>query len=161
MLKGCFLVFWWINLFKYGLLWKRLLSIRDVGKCPKGETSNLLLFRQRKMSDYLFSNTLYVAEPWLFIANSQTSVNVWGLVRGAFPTKTGVFFCIYSNVFYPIFSVGSSTAESVFTFFPSWTNGNWCKALIYLKSVLLVFYQPDDLSLLLCTWKFSSSSIAE
>ena len=47
----------------------------------------------------MYSNSLYIAESWWFIFNSQTSENVRGLVQVVLQTETNVFFyLLYTHV---------------------------------------------------------------
>ena len=96
----------------------RLLSIWDVGKCHKADTSGSLLFRHRKNSHNMYSNIHYIAESWWLNINPPTLENVYGLVKAALPTKTDVLlYCEYSCMLHLQISVGSSAADSVFIVF--------------------------------------------
>ena len=134
----------------------RLLSIWDVANCPKVNKSNYSLFRDRKMSDYMYSIyfTLQSHGGSLLSLRQRKSSE---LVQAVLRQKPLCFrLCTIMRVF-PSDPVGSPTALSSIRHFLSRTDGKRCKSLISPKSIPLVFC----LLLLLSHWQFSLSVIAE
>ena len=106
-----------ISWFSYVLLCMRSLSVSDVGKWLKADTSGYLLFTHRKLSEYMFSNKLYNAESWWFTVDKDIGKCLRYGVSCSSDQNRCVMCCIYICVFCPSVFVGSAAEESISNIF--------------------------------------------
>ena len=101
----------------YGLICRRLMSVWDVEKFLKVDTSSCLLFGHRKMCGYMYSIhfTHSVRGDLLLSLRHRRMSEAWCALF--LDRNRCVLSRLYSFVFYPSVSVGSLNAESIFPVF--------------------------------------------
>ena len=133
----------------------QLLSFWDIGKCLCTDTSGLFIVQTL---ENVCLHVVKYSVPCSLVSNSRTSKNVWDLAQAAPPDQNRcVLSNIYSCVFYPSLSDGSSAAESMSTVF----------YLGRMENDVNLYFLPKSLCFVISTaispssWESSCTRIAE
>ena len=91
-------------------MWLRF--IWEVEKCLNADTSEYLLFRHRKLFDYMYSIIFHIVDlKWFSKKPSNIGKSLRSGAGCSFNRNRCVLSCVISCAFYPSVSVGSSAAE--------------------------------------------------
>ena len=132
-------------------MWLRF--IWDVEKCLNVDTSGYLLFRHRKLFDYMYSNILCIVDlRWFRIKLSNIGKSLRSVASWSSNRNRCVLSCVFSCAFHPLVSVGSSAAEAMSIPFSMLVKQS--KPLISYNFIQLLFCLLLYLSLLLRVFMF-------